>query len=261
MPSSPFDHLSQWWAVQRDPAQSPTLWVLLSVVIGIAAAQAIWWAETSPRPTARRMSHWLASPAGRWIAWWLRMAWLVGPGYAALLSGVASPRRMGLSQIDWGASFGYGLAFAGLALAVLLAAGISLRRSGPATSPWPSWSAAVAGSLLLAVEAGALQFQWAFYRDAAIQAAEAWGMAAPAQAGTWVGVLLVTLQGGLDPALRQDLRSPVQVLRWALLLATAVLYLLSRNFWLGWALHAAAAVLLEPRLLAAANEKGSRPVT
>lgn len=193
------------------------------------------------------------------------MAWLVGPGYAALLSGVASPRRMGLSQIDWGASFGYGLALAGLALGVLLLAGITVRRSGPADGAWSTPSAAVVGSLLLAIEAGALQFQWAFYRDAAIQAAEAWGVAAPTPAGTWIGVGLVGLQAALNPALRRDLRSPtdgaVRMLRLSLLLVTAVLYLLSRNFWLGWALHAAAAILLEPRLLTLANEKGSRPAT
>jgi hypothetical protein len=52
------------------------------------------------------------------------------------------------------------------------------------------------------------------------------------------------------------------VLRAALLGATSVLYLLSRSFWLAWALHAVAAAILEPRMAPSppfdGNKKGSR---
>jgi hypothetical protein len=197
-----------------------------------------------------------------WLGW---MAWLVAPGYAALLLGVLSPRLMGLTQIDWGAPFGYGMAFAGLALAILIAAGVTVRQRGPALPAWPTLSAALAGGALLIAEAGALQWHWAFYRSAAIQAAQELGASAAIVWGTWLGVGIVALEGALNPELWHDLQTPGQaerrVLRAVLLVATSVLFLLSRNFWLLWATHALAAVIVQPRLaqpqrLPAENKKG-----
>lgn len=253
MPANPFEQLGQWWSTQLDWRQTPTLWVLASFLAGVAATNMLWLILTSQRQAASWLRQRLETPVGHASAWLLRMAWLIGPGYAALLVGAASPRLMGLSQIDWGAGLGFGTGFAVLALAILLAAGLSYRRSLPAQPPWPSFAAAIAGSAVLCAEAGALQFHWAFYRSAVIEGAETLGAAAPLVAGTWLSVALIGLEGGLSPLFWRDLRTPGRaerrVLRAGLLLATSVLYLLSRNFWLAWALHATAIVLLEPRLV------------
>jgi hypothetical protein len=201
------------------------------------------------------VSAFVQTTPGRGLLWLLRAVWLIAPGYAALLAGVASPRLMGLSQIDLATGLGSGIGFAALVLAALLAAGLSYRRSVPAAPPWPSLSAAVAGSALLAFEAGAFQFQWAFYRSAAIEAAANLSAAAPVAVGTWLAVGIIALQAALSPWFWRDLRTPGlaerQVLRAALLLTSSVVFLLSRNFWLAWALHAGVAILLEPRLVAA----------
>ncbi len=78
------------------------------------------------------------------------------------------------------------------------------------------------------------------------------GFAAPESWGVWLAAALIALQGALNPMLWCDLQTPGQagkrLLRAVLLVASSVLYLLSRNFWLAWALHGVASVLLEPRL-------------
>ena len=64
----------------------------------------------------------------------------------------------------------------------------------------------------------------------------------------WQSVVLA-VQGALSPWLWHDLRTAGlaerRVLRAALLAITSVLYLLSRNFWLAWALHGAASAILD----------------
>jgi hypothetical protein len=57
-----------------------------------------------------------------------------------------------------------------------------------------------------------------------------------------------------------------RILQGVLLLATSVLFLLSRNFWLAWAVHGVVALTLEPRLRAGVapapgNKKGRRQTT
>ena len=236
-------------------------WVLGSLIAGVGARLAVWLMAR----WSLALRSWLTGTAGRILAWLGWMIWLVAPGYAALLLGILSPRLMGLTQIDWGAPFGYGLAFAALAMAILVAAGVTVRQRGFALPAWPTLSAALAGSVLLGAEAGALQWHWAFYRSAAIQATQELGASAPVVVGTWIGIGIVVLEGALNPRLWQDLQIPGQaerrVLRAVLLVATSVLFLLSRNFWLLWATHALAAIILEPRVAQphswlAGNEKG-----
>ncbi len=252
MPINPFDQLHSWWLSQLTWRQLPTLWVLASLGVGVAVANLWWLMAYSRHSLARQITAVVATTAGGSLTWLIHMAWLIGPGYAALLAGAASPRLMGLSQIDWGAGLGWGAGVAVMILAVLLAAGLSYRRSLPAAPPWPSLAAAIAGSALLAFEAGALQFQWAFYRSASIEAAASLDAAAPLAAGTWLAVVIVSLQAALSPWFWRDLRTPGlaerQVLRAALLVASAVVFLVSRNFWLIWLLHASVAVLLQPRV-------------
>lgn len=257
MPHSPLDLFTQWWSTQVNWRAEPTLWVLGSLLVGVLATNVYAAVLASDRPWAGRLRRSLETTApGKALLTTSWLAWLVMPGYVALLLGIVSPRLMGLTQIDWGAPFGYGLAFAGLTLAVLLAAGISYRRSGPTEPPWPSLSAAVAGSALLVAEATALQWHWAFYRSAAIEA-----VGQPLGWGVWLGAALAVVEGLANPLCRRDLRTPGlaerRLLRGVLLFATSVLFLISRNFWLAWAVHAVVALLVQPRLVQAPAPRAS----
>lgn len=250
MPTDFLDQLARWWSTQLNWRDGPALWVLVSLASGLLARWLLWLAQRrGSRPAT------LPRPGVELATWGGWLVWLIGPGYAALLLGAASPRLMGLSQIDWGAGFGNGLAFALFIWAGLLLAGLVYRRTGPRHTAWPSLTAGLTGSVRLLVEAGALQWHWAFYRSAAIPAAAALGLAQASYWGTWLAAGLILAEGLANPFFWRDLGAAGQaerrILRAVLLLATSVLYLLSRNFWLAWACHAATALLLEPRLTSA----------
>jgi hypothetical protein len=247
-------------------AYSPLLpWVLASIAVYALAANGLWLAA---RRSGRhgRLNAALRSIPGQLIIWLARMLWLIIPGYAALLLGLASPRMMGLSQIELGWGLGRGVLFAVGALAMLLAAGLSYRRANPAHPPYLSLSHGIALTVMLVMEAGALQWQWAFYRSAMIEALAAVGAPSPLYWGTWLAVAVLVVQGALSLWLWRDLRTPGlaerRVLRAVLLGITSVLYLLSRSFWLAWALHGVTSAILEPRFgqpaLLEANKKGSQ---
>ena len=135
------------------------------------------------------------------------------------------------------------------ALGVLLAAGLTYRRTRHTGSPYASLGQAVGASVRLVLELGALQWHWAFYRSAIIAAAAGMGLCNPVYWGAWLAVGWICLEGALSPFLWRDLRTPglaeIRMLRGVLLFATTVVYLLSRNFWLTWALHALTTVILE----------------
>lgn len=245
---------------------SPLLpWVLASVAWYALASGGLWLLLRWRGPESR-LAGWRESLPGQLTLWLARLLWLILPGYATLLLGLLSPRLMGLSQVELGWILGRGLLAGAGALALLLAAGLSYRRAHSARPPYVSLSHAIALTVLLVMEAGALQWQWAFYRCAMIETAASLALPSPVYWGTWLAVGLLVVQGALSPTLWHDLRRPGlaerRVLRAALLAATSVLYLLSRNFWLAWALHGAATAILEPRFVQrqplATNKKGSQ---
>ena len=101
------------------------------------------------------------------MAWWaIRLAYLIGIPYVALLVGALSPRRMGLSGLDWVRTLGLGIPLAIVAWLVIL---IGWHRGLGAWDRVPSpvshrrlpagWPSAI-------VEAAAQQWHWAFYRSA-----------------------------------------------------------------------------------------------
>jgi hypothetical protein len=238
--------------LQTLAAVSPLLpWVMASIAVYSLATTALWLLVQRSGPHGW-LSGVLRSIPGQLTLWLARVLWLVGPGYTALLLGLLSPRAMGLSQIELGWSLGRGVLLAGGALAMLLAAGLSYRRTLAARPPYLTFSHGLAVTVLLVVEAGALQWQWAFYRSALIDALAAVEGPAPVYWGTWLAAGVLVVQGALNPWLWRDLRTPGlaerRVLRAALLGVSSVLYLVSRNFWLAWALHGAAAAVLEPRV-------------
>ena len=237
-------------------------WVAGSIAI-YAVAGLVLWIGQRRGDLQSGLAGFLGSPGGTLLSWLARLVWLIGPGYAALLLGVVSPRLMGLSQIEIGAGLGQGVILALVALGLLALAVVGYRRSQPPGPVYASRADRVAVSARLALEAGGLQWQWAFFRAVLIAAAVQRGADAdPVYLGAWLAVGLVTLEGVLNPLLWRDLRAPglagPRLLRAAILVVTTQIYLLSGNFWLCWAFHAAAVVLLEPRLRAIPASATSR---
>lgn len=200
--------------------------------------------------------------------------WVIIP-YLGLISGGLSPRLMGLTGINWLASFGLGLGLIGILLVLLLFIRtlLNLARDEPtgAQSSRPAahqgWEAAVraqpqAGgwSLWPVLQVGAEEFHWAFLRGAlwetllnagfTILQASYWAL--------WLAALLAV------PAIWRNQATPIQrLLKGAILLITTVLFFYTRNFWLCWFLHSIAWGLLNPHRLphphAMANITTSRP--
>lgn len=243
---------------------SPLLpWVLASMAWYALASGGLWLLQRR-RSGQSRLAGWQKSQAGQLALWLGRLVWLILPGYAALLLGLLSPRLMGLSQVELGWILGRGLLAAAAALTLLLAAGLSYRRVHRVGPPYVSLSHAIAVTVLLVMESGGLQWQWAFYRSAMIETAASVGLSTPVYWGTWLAAGLLVAQGALSPWLWHDLRRPGlaerRVLRAALLAVTSVLYLLSRNFWLAWAVHGATTAGLEPRFVQIEAEEANKKV-
>ena len=229
-------------------------WVAGSIALYAAASLAVWLGQRRGDPQSK-LAGMLDSAGGTLLAWLVRLVWLIGPGYAALLLGAVSPRLMGLSQIEIGAGLGQAVILALAALGLLTLAVVGYRRSQPAGPVYRSRAERVAVSVRLVVEAGALQWHWAFYRAVLVAGAVLQSAANPVYLGAWLTVGLLIVEGALNPLLWRDLRTPglaaPRLLRAAILVVTTQIYLLSGNFWLSWAFHAAAVVVLEPRLRAA----------
>lgn len=176
-----------------------------------------------------RLARWSRQGPARAAFYAARVVYGLGIPYAALLMGIASPRLLGLTEIDWIQSLGPGGALAGLALALLTVGWWGYRRSVPLSaslSPWP----------LALLEVAAWQAHWALYRAAAV----AW-LNDP-YAGAWVGLMLAALEAALSPGTWQALASAQEaesVLRpAAFAFSSAVLFLFTRNLWLCLAYHA-----------------------
>jgi len=209
-----------WWAklIALDAWRTePGLWVLSSWILYVLGAQI--------------SARYGGLPRGLW--WAIRLTYLIGIPYAALLIGAASPRLMGLNGLDWVRTLGIGVP---LAIAVWLMIMMSWRRGirDSVLNP-PGRSMASSMNWLLAiVEAAGQQWHWAFYRNAAIRW---WGL----YYGTWAGVLLVITEWCGNPSIWRALRHPGHagpiLLRLILLIATAALYLVTPNWWLMWGLH------------------------
>jgi len=217
-----FTTLSAW-------RTEPDLWVLSSFILYLFGAQIA--VRTAMFPPQHDSSH-----GARALVWWaIRLAYLIGIPYAALLVGALSPKRMGLSGLDWVRTLGMGMP---LAMAAWLAILIGWRRGTGARNRVPpsgSHHRLPAGWPSAIVEAAAQQWHWAFYRSAAIRW---WGL----YWGTWAGVLLLLIEWCGHPFTWQALRHPGRIgpilLRLLVAVVTASLYLVVPNWWLGWGFHA-----------------------
>jgi|GEM_PF-601180 len=179
--------------------------------------------------------------------------WIVIP-YLGLLTGGISPRLMGLTGINWFASFGFGLVLIGGVLVVLIivrsvtafpvanapVAHAPAEAAGSQNYLTPRTAAALPVSL---VAIGAEEFHWAFLRSALWEIFLAFPLLAP-QAGYWAAWMAVLL--ALPEALRYQTSFSQRICKCALLVTTTVLFLFTRNLWLSWLLHVLGWTLLAP---------------
>ena len=135
--------MTQSWLLSQLNLQQPGLWLLLSGLIGLVGIVGL------------RMVPGLAKRVG----WLGPLRWLIVP-YVGLLLGALSPRRMGLSEIDWlaGVGWGFGLILVLLGVLWLIQSGDrTLRRSrATLTELGPA-------SFIILIS-GLQEFHWAFLR-------------------------------------------------------------------------------------------------
>lgn len=185
---------------------------------------------------------------------WLNLArWVLIP-YAGLLAGSLSPQLMGVTGIDWRVTFGVGIVLAVGLIALLAAVRVSLHSAKDTVAEGAKSEKRQAESLrsqgwsdsaIAILMAGAEQFQWSFLRGAVweimllrqvgIEPVEYWAV--------WIAALLA-----LPEILLQPLTLADRTIKVAILAMTAVLFIFTQSFWLCWALHASAWLLLTTML-------------
>lgn len=207
-----------------------TPWVAASVAVYILGT---WLDRSFPRqwePVSPSVLLWLT------VRWLIRLVSLGGIPYMALLAGVASPRLMGLAEIDWVRGLGTAGAaiLAGLALLTLGWGRYRASVPPPAdTEGQPSWP-------LLLLRVAALQVHWAFYRNVTTLWLE------DAYWGIWASLLLVGLESLAHPYLwnrhwPQGWKEGT-VRGVGLLIVTTALFAATRNLWLCIIFHAVAEI-------------------
>jgi len=210
------------------------LWLAASFLLYGLSAQLAWRYRQAG---LGRISPWVArvSKSRFTPQLWglLRFLYYVGIPYGALIRGVALPRLMGFTGFNWFQSLGLGAAIGvGAFLLILLgwwfyirsltASPLRLPSPPPSPSPWT-----------MAWDALCLQTHWAFYRSAPMLLDEYWGI--------FLGFLLVSLEWWMNPAIRRGLARAEEaepiLRRWAIGIATTVVFYYTRNTWLLFPLH------------------------
>jgi hypothetical protein len=229
------------WMLTQLSFQAPGIWLFLSVTTGIILALGWGWIRLERR-------------------WRVLVArWLLIP-YLGLLAGGLSPRLLGLTDLDWLSSLGFGLGLVVMLLALLLI--VRMSTLGQAQESDPAVPVAsiqqeeakligqhLATSPYLAqiLASGAEEFHWSFLRAAC------WEMllglptppALPIYVAIWLAALLATAEILLLPATVAQRFAKLVVLA-----TTSILFLYTRNFWLCWFLHASMWLLLNPPMAA-----------
>lgn len=190
--------------------------------------------------------------------------WLVIP-YLGLITGGISPRLLGITGINWFASFGFGLVLIGGMLVALVIVRSVIAFSvattalapapvaaSPATRPQPSspllpatarqqrYATSLANSFF---NLGAEEFHLAFLRSALWELILTTSLAT-AQAGYWAAWVALAL--ATPEVLYYQTTFAQRFCKGALLVATTVLFIFTRNFWLSWLLHLLGWLVLAP---------------
>jgi hypothetical protein len=219
-----------WFLDQLHP-QAPGLWLALSIV-SLLLKLLVWGSLTERTRQAAAIGRWVLIP------------------YLGLIIGGLSPRLLGLSAIDWQATFslGAGILFFIMAALILVRASTVLP---PTSKPEAAdaihggraeqlWLAPYFSVLLLS---GAEEFHWAFLRGAL------WEMSltlpTPPANTAYVAIWLATLVAAAELAV-VHISGRARLFKLTLLLASTILFFFTRNFWLCWLLHTIAWVILLP---------------
>jgi len=191
--------------------------------------------------------------------------WIVIP-YLALLAGGISPRLLGLTGINWSASFGFGLVLiSGVLLLLLIVRSVMVFSipipQAPSQSSLPVNFPANVAPLPLAsqtnyangqsivplptafLDLGAEEFHLAFLRSALWEILLALPLAT-AQTGYWAA--WIALLVALPESLHYHRGFSQRLCKCALLVTTTVLFIFTRNLWLSWLLHLLGWMLLAP---------------
>jgi len=217
--------MSTDWLFDQLHWQRPGFWMLLSFFASIAFL--FTYRSVSPERHAQlRIGRWFFIP------------------YFGILFGGISPRLMGLTDIDWVAGLGIGVAliFVVLVILVLIRATLHLDES----TVDERLSVSRVNRVQQTFMAGAQEFHWTFLRAAtwelmllapvAYHQPEYWSI--------WIASLLA-----LPGIFAQYQRTSQRLIACVVLLTTAILFLYTRNFWLAWLLHASAQMLLGQRTI------------
>ncbi len=225
------------WVIANLNLHSPLLWILLSFIATIATSIFAWRQKPG------------------WIIWLWIGQWLLIP-YLGLILGGLSPRLMGLSVIDWQATLGtgVGLLFAILALLVLVrifsvSSGITpaeeLNASISSDQAYPPTAQSTFQRTTSAIVlSGAEQFHWVFLRGALweLLVYAPLSVGSPSYWAVWIAGLIVLVESILYRLSAQEWL--VQIVA---LVATSIIFLYTRNFWLCWLLHATITLILAPK--------------
>lgn len=184
--------------------------------------------------------------------------WIIIP-YLGMITGGISPRLLGLTGINWPASFGFGLVLIGSVLVILViirsVMAVSLVSTPNAALPTipvqpgqPTPRNELDGSAAPAfpisfLEIGAEEFHLAFLRSACWELLLAWPLFS-IQANYWAAWLALLI--ALPEALHYQSTVMQRLCKCALLTTTTVLFIFTRNFWLSWLLHLLGWMLLAP---------------
>jgi hypothetical protein len=213
--------MSTTWLLSQLHWQRPGFWLLVSFGLS-ALLLVINWRLPAERRQGRRLARWFFVP------------------YLGMVAGGISPRLMGLTDIDWVAGLGMGVAliFTIWVLLILMRATLHVEEESVSVTASTLFSSAI---LWQVVTAGAQEFHWTFLRAAVreiidsypvvLQSADYWML--------WVASLIA-----LPGIIVQYRRNSQRLIAGVVLLTTAVLYLYTRNFWLCWLLHATVQLLL-----------------
>ncbi len=204
--------------IQQLSWQRPGPWLVLSLVLGGGIAR---WVAVEHR--ARR--------------WWIGGYQVLVP-YAALLVGAVSPRLMGLTGIDWRVTLVQGLWVALLLLGFTVLVRMAWQR-GMAIFPETSPREDPPGGSHRFLGAVAQEFHWCFLRGGLAEIGMGIAVGPPLYLATWLAVGLA-----LPELLGRERSAMGRLAGGTVLLLTSVLFLYTRNFWLGALVHWAARSLL-----------------
>lgn len=218
--------LMRVWLLSQLNPQAPGLWLLVSALSG-AILLLLWGQLSGPNRRYAQVARWLLVP------------------YLGLISGGLSPRLMGLSNIDWlvGLSLGIGISFVVLAALLIVRATTLFSTSvpeRPARLPAPIRLTPYGAAWL---RNGAEEFHWSFLRGGLWELLLALPatLASPAYMAVWLAAAFATVELLIFPHSGRQ-----RLVKLTILVATTILFLYTRNFWLCWLLHTGGRLILQP---------------